>query len=103
MIYENVLKRILEEFEKGAQTLHIKGGRGYSAGSAYAERNPPVYGESEAKAIAREDERKRKDRKNKLNKEIEDEEVEISKAFKVQDISINELKELIRSILYEKK
>ena len=102
MEYKRVLRRLLEEFEKGSQPLHIKGGRGYSLGSAYSQRIPPIYGESEAKRIAREDEKKRRDRKNQLNKELEDEEVEISKAFKEQDVTINELKELIRSILYEK-
>ena len=102
MEYRIVLKRLLEKFEKGSQPLHIKGGRGYSAGSVYSQRTPPIYGESEAKRIAREDAKKRRDRKNKLNKELEDEGVQISKAFKEQQITINELKQLIRSILYEK-
>ena len=98
MVYEKVLYKLLEEFGKGAKPLYIRGGRGYSAGSVYTQRNRPIYGESEAKRIAREDDEKRK---NKLNKEKE-EEVDISKAFKEESFSINELKELIRSILYEK-
>ena len=100
MTYRKVLRRLLEEFEKGSTELHIKGGRGYSAGSVFSERNPPVYGESEAKRKAREEEEKKKKRKNKLNKE-QDEEVDISKRFKEEEITLNELKELIRSNLYE--
>lgn len=102
MEYLKVLERLLEEFEKGKDSLFIKGGRQGSAGSVFSNRTPPAYGESEARRIAREDEEKKRERKNKLNKEIEDEEVDISKAFKEKDITINELKELIRSILYEK-
>ena len=101
MTYRKVLRRLLEEFEKGAADLHIKGGRGYSAGSVFSERNPPIYGESEAKREAREEEKKRK-RKNKLNKE-KDKKVDISKRFKEEEYTINELKKLIRSILYEKQ
>ena len=97
MSYKKVLKKLLEEFEK----VNIKGGRGYSAGSVYSERTPPVYGESEARRKAREDEKKKK-RKNKLNK-MKDEEVEISKRFKEEDFTLNELKKLIRSILNEEQ
>ena len=99
MEYRKILKRLLEKFEKGSAELHIQGGgRGYGYGSVYTERTPPVYGESDAKRKAREEERKRK---NKLNKR-EDREVEISKRFKEEEITLNELKQLIRSILYEK-
>lgn len=101
MSYKRVLQKLLEEFEKGKESLFIKGGRQGSSGSVFSQRTPPVYGESEARRIAREDEEKKKKRKNKLNKEV-DEEVEISKAFKEEEISLNELKDLIRSLLYEK-
>ena len=100
MEYKIVLKRILEEFEKGAHELHIKGGRGYSYGSVYSQRTPPVYGESEAKRKARHDEKQKKERKNKLNKK-HGKKVKISKKFKEENFTINELKELIRSILNE--
>ena len=100
MTYKRDLRRLLEEFEKGAHELHIKGGRGYSAGSVFSERNPPIYGESEARRAARKEEEKKKKRKNKLNKE-QDKEVEISKRFKEEEFTLNELKELIRSILNE--
>jgi len=100
MDYRKVLSRLLEEFEKGSQEFHIKGGRGYGYGSAYPERTPPIYGESDAKRKAIEEEEEKKKRQNKLNKE-EDKEVEISKRFKEEELTLNELKKLIRSILYE--
>ena len=100
MIYFKVLKFILEEFEKGANGLHLKGGRGYSNGSIYTEKTPPIYGESELKRKAREEEKSKK-RKYRLNKK-KNKKVDISKKFK-KDISINELKKIIRSILYEKQ
>ena len=101
MTYSKVLRKLLEEFEKGARKLHIRGGPGYGAGATYTERNPPIYGESEAKRKAREEENKKKKRKNKLNKK-RDKKVNITKGFKKEEITLNELKELIRSILYEK-
>ena len=102
MTYKKVLRRLLEEFEKGSPELHIKGGRGYSAGSVFSERNPPIYGESEAKRVAREEEEKKKNRKNKLNNK-QDKKVKVSKRFKEKEFTVNELKEFIRSILYEKQ
>jgi hypothetical protein len=102
MTYRKVLLSLLEEFEKGKEKLHIKGGRGYSAGSIYSGRNPPIYGESEAKREAREEEEKKKKRKYRLNKEQE-KEVEVSKRFKEENFTLNELKQLIRRILNEKQ
>ena len=103
MIYEKVLKRILEEFEKGKTPLNIKGGRGYGYGSIYSQSTPPIYGESEAKRKARKDKEKKHKRRNKLNKKQNKKQVDISKKFiEEKEITINELKDLIRSILYEK-
>lgn len=100
MEYREILKRLLEEFEKGKKPLKTKGIRGYGYGTIYSPRNPAIYGESEAKAKAREEEKKKK-RKYRLNKK-RDKKVDISKAFKEEEITLNELKKLIRSILYEK-
>ena len=102
MTYRKVLLSLLEEFESGKEKLHIKGGRGYSAGSVHSQRNPPIYGESEARREAREEEEKKKKRKYKLNKET-DKDVEISKRFKEEQFTLNELKKLIRRILYEEQ
>jgi IS5 family transposase len=99
MIYRKIISRLLEEFEKETTQMKTKGGRGGGAGTVYTHRAKPYYGESEARRVAREEER---ERKNKLNKE-DDSPVKVSKKFKEKkEININELKKLIRSILNDK-